>query len=208
MAQSQRSAFPTPSTNDIVILSNAASCLVYDRPIRRDGLLWSELVEWWRAQDPTSDEPARVLGERLDASLASDAERTLFSTYFKLYRSRLGDALPALIPQVYLHYDPAVVKLLRHRPGLRRQRMDFLLLLPGHQRVVIEVDGSQHFSAEGKPSLALYADMVSADRGLRLAGYEIYRFGSNELVGANAPAEIEGFFDRLWALHKPMPLKS
>ncbi|TGV75426.1 hypothetical protein EN801_038970, partial [Mesorhizobium sp. M00.F.Ca.ET.158.01.1.1] len=135
-----------------VILSNAASCLVYDRPIRRDGLLWSELVDWWRSQDPASDEPARALGERLHASLASDAERTLFSTYFKIYRPRLGDALPALIPQVYLQYDPAMVKLLRHRSGLRRQRMDFLLLLPGHQRVVIEVDGSQHFSAERKPS--------------------------------------------------------
>lgn len=200
--------FSDAINNDIVILSNAVSCLVYDRPIRRDGLLWSELVDWWRSQDPASDEPARALGERLHASLASDAERTLFSTYFKIYRPRLGDALPALIPQVYLHYDPAVVKLLRHRSGLRRQRMDFLLLLPGHQRVVIEVDGSQHFSAEGKPSLTLYADMVSADRDLRLAGYEIYRFGSNELVGANAPAEIEGFFDRLWALHKPMPHKS
>ena len=200
--------FADAINNDIVILSNATSCLVYDRPIRRDGLLWSELVEWWRTQDPTTNEPARALGERLHASLASDGERNLFNSYFKLYRHPLGDALPALIPQVYLHYDPAVVKLLRNRSGLQRQRMDFLLLLPGNQRVVIEVDGSQHFSANGKPSLQVYAEMVSADRNLRLAGYEIYRFGSNELVGASALAVIEGFFDRLWALHKLMPTKS
>jgi very-short-patch-repair endonuclease len=107
-----------------------------------------------------------------------------------------------LIPQVYLHYDPAVVKLLRHRAGLPRQRMDFLLLLPNNQRVVIEVDGSQHFSRDGKPSLAAYSDMAGADRDLRLAGYEIYRFGSNELVGEGVGALIERFFDRLWALHK------
>ncbi len=161
------------------------------------------MVEWWRGVpgvDP--DEPARTLGLRLRASLASDAERGLFDTYFRIYRPKLAGALPALIPQVYLHYDPAVVKLLRHRAGLPRQRMDFLLLLPNNQRVVIEVDGSQHFSRDGKPSLTAYAEMVAADRDLRLAGYEIYRFGSNELVAESAGALIERFFDRLWELHK------
>jgi hypothetical protein len=47
--------------------------------------------------------------------------------------------------------------------------------------------------------------MVSADRDLRLAGYEIYRFGSNELVGDRAPDLVSRFFDRLWTLHKINP---
>ena len=64
------------------------------------------------------------------------------------------------------------------------------MLLPNHQRVVIEVDGAHHFSRDGKPSPAVYADMVSADRDLRLSGYEIYRFGANELVGDGAPDVI------------------
>jgi very-short-patch-repair endonuclease len=197
--------FSDAINNNIVILSNASSCLVYDRPIRRDGLLWSELIEWWRGiPGGEPNEAARTLGLRLRASLASDAERNLFDTYFRLYRAKFAGALPALIPQVYLHYDPAVVKLLRHRAGLPRQRMDFLLLLPNSQRVVIEVDGSQHFSRDDKPSLAAYSEMVGADRDLRLAGYEVYRFGSNEVVGQNAAALIERFFDRLWALHKVM----
>ncbi len=38
------------------------------------------------------------------------AERKLFATYFKAYRSVLGEALPALLPQVYLHNEPAVIK--------------------------------------------------------------------------------------------------
>ncbi len=198
--------FSDAINNDIVILSNASSCLVYDRTIRRDGLLWSELVDWWRGLPGVDDdEPARTLGRRLRTSLASDAERALFDTYFKIYRPKLADALPALIPQVYLHYDPAVVKLLRHRAGLPRQRMDFLLLLPNNQRVVIEVDGSQHFTRDGRPSLAAYAEMVAADRELRLCGYEIYRFGANELVGDGAPVVIKSFFDRLWALHNLTP---
>ncbi len=195
--------FSDAINNDIVILSNTDSCLIYDRPIRRDGLLWSELVDWWREQEAhPSPDPARALGHRLRASLASDAELSLFDTYFRLYRPRLGSALPALLPQVYLHYDPANVKQLRRSAAFPRQRMDFLLLLPRSQRIVIEVDGAHHFSRQGKPSLPAYAEMVSADRDLRLAGYEIYRFGANELVGAEASTVIESFFDQLWELQK------
>ena len=186
--------------NDIVILSNVDSCLIYDRAIGRDGLLWSDMVACWQELAP-ANASADALGRRLGASLDSEAEKNLFGSYFRLYRKSLGPALPALIPQVYLHYDPAVVKELRRRSGLVRQRMDFLLLLANKQRVVIEVDGSQHFSHDGKPSLPAYAAMVAADRDLRLDGYEVYRFGANELVGNGAEPLIKRFFDRLWQLH-------
>lgn len=192
--------FADAINNDIVILSGEESCLVYDRPIGSSGLLWSELVAWW--SDVTPGANAANLGARLQESLASDAERKLFATYFKAYRSVLGEALPALLPQVYLHYDPAVVKTLRHRLPLPRQRMDFLLLLPGRQRIVLEVDGKHHFSENDHPSLKVYADMVSADRELRLAGYEVYRFGANELVGDGAETKIADFFEKLFRLHR------
>ena len=192
--------FAAAINNDIVILSGEESCLVYDRPIGASGLLWSELVSWWGGVTPGAD--AAKLGSRLQESLASDAERKLFATYFKAYRSDLGEVLPALLPQVYLHYDPAVVKALRHRLPLTRQRMDFLMLLPDRQRIVIEVDGKHHFSEHDRPSLKVYANMVSADRELRLAGYEVYRFGANELVGDGAEARISDFFDKLFRLHR------
>lgn len=192
--------FSDAINNDIVILSGEESCLVYDRPIGNNGLLWSELVIWWSEQPQGSD--AVGLGKRLQESLASAAEKKLFATYFKAYRTVLGDALPALLPQVYLHYDPAVVKTLRHRLPLPRQRMDFLLLLPGRQRIVIEVDGKHHFSEGEIPSLKVYSEMVSADRELRLAGYEIYRFGANELVGDGAEKKIHDFIDKLFRLHR------
>ncbi|XSC47602.1 hypothetical protein ACF1BQ_020500 [Bradyrhizobium sp. RDT10] len=135
------------------------------------------------------------------ASLDSLAEQGLFDTYFRRYRPMLKSNLPALIPQVYLHYDPAVVRTLRHRASFPRQRMDFLLLLPNSTRIVIEVDGRHHFTRNDEPSLPAYSEMVSADRDLRLAGYEIFRFGANELVGAGSQALIERFFDRLFQLH-------
>ncbi|MCA3456888.1 MAG: hypothetical protein ING01_06520 [Rhodobacter sp.] len=191
--------FADAINNDIVILSGEESCLVYDRRIGANGLLWAELVSWWCELTPGAD--AAKLGARLQESLASDAERKLFATYFKAYRPALGEALPALLPQVYLHYDPAIVKSLRHRLPLPRQRMDFLMLLPSRQRIVIEVDGKHHFSENDLPSLKVYADMVSADRELRLAGYEVYRFGANELVGNGAEARVTDFFDKLFRLH-------
>ena len=105
------------------------------------------------------------------------------------------------MPQVFLQCDPAVVRTLRHRLPLPRQRMDFLRLLPGSQRIVLEVDGQHHFSEGDHPSLKVYPGMVSADRELRLAGYEIYWFGANELVGEGAERRIMDFFDKPFRLH-------
>jgi hypothetical protein len=66
---------------------------------------------------------------------------------------------------------------------------------------VIEVDGKQHYSDEDGPSPRLYAEMVAADRDLKLAGYEVYRFGGHELAGASGEARAGEFFQRLFAKH-------
>src|SRR5439155_20343754 len=124
--------------------------------------------------------------ERLEDSLASEPEKLLFETYWGL--TFLGH--PALIPQVYLHYDPYTLKHLPDGKRLPRQRMDFLMLFPNNVRIVLEVDGKQHYSKENEEgqyiaSPKLYAEMVAEDRRLKLAGYEIYRFGGYELRGSD-----------------------
>ena len=80
--------------------------------------------------------------------------------------------------------------------------MDFLLLFTDRRRVVIEVDGKQHYADGDVASPRLYAEMVSEDRRLRLAGYEVYRFGGWELFGSGATARVEEFFDDLAARMK------
>ena len=113
--------------------------------------------------------------------------------------------LPALIPQVYLHDDP-YTRRERGAPGpLPRQRMDFLLLLPDRKRVVIEADGRQHYADDdGKASPGRYAEMVREDRALRLAGYEVYRFGVKELADGKAGQDlVRQFFDSLLERHLP-----
>ena len=197
--------FSDAVSNDIVILSNADSCLVYDRPITGAGLLWVDLVEWWAENSP-ADAPEDVfrkeLGHRLQTSLASKGEENLFNTFFKEFHEKLGKSLPALVPQVYLHYDPATIRELKGKKRIPRQRMDFLMLLPRRARVVLEVDGKHHFAdEEGRASHDRYAEMVSADRDLRLKGYEVYRFSAKELVGESAMELIVRFFERLLARH-------
>jgi very-short-patch-repair endonuclease len=187
--------------NDIEVVENEKNCLIYDRPLESHGLSWNELVDWWMAINGRLGDPepaGRTLYGRLASTLASPPEKLLFKTYCALYGTR-GFEIPALIPQVYLHYDPYVRRDYFMQGGrLNRQRMDFLLLLPGRQRVVIEVDGSHHYSDEGNPSPIKYSEMVSEDRTLRLAGYEVYRFGGYELAIERGGEEmLAEFFDRL-----------
>jgi hypothetical protein len=208
--------FADAINNDIVILRHAEHCLVYDDPLTDEGLHWTKLVEWWAARDgldPKDTATRNQFGERLRRSLASEPERRFFNAYFKIMRAQVGEALPALVPQVYLHYDPMTLRELRERGGARRfdvQRMDFLLLLPHGVRVVVEIDGQQHYStgteASAKPSPEEYARTVRSDRHLRLAGYEVYRFGGYELRDEHSCATlVEDFFARLFRRHKVFP---
>lgn len=193
-------------TNDIQIVENEQYCLVYDKLISEHGLLWTDLVEWWSEQQhltslPRNDQE-KQLYQRLLLSLASPPEKLLFGTYFQHFRRIANNNLPALIPQVYLHYDPKTLSQLTKGQHLVRQRMDFLLLFSNHDRVVLEVDGQQHYSANSIARPDLYARMVAEDRRLRLAGYEIYRFGGSELRDETGRNIIIDFFDALFLRHK------
>ncbi|MFJ3658818.1 hypothetical protein ACIPPR_36625 [Streptomyces nigra] len=195
-------------SNRLEIVRNAEYCLTYTRPLDAAGLSWAALVDWWQRMHGQRDrlEASQVLCARLAESLASPPEEVLFHTYAALYFREGGHALPALIPQVYLHYDPYTAKR-RAEPGpLARQRMDFLLLLPNRVRVVLEVDGQQHYSVDGKASPQLYAQMVSEDRQLSLSGYDVYRFGGHELDRNNGPRIVAGFFRELFQRYDvPLP---
>ncbi|KAB2901127.1 MAG: hypothetical protein F9K35_05965 [Burkholderiaceae bacterium] len=152
-----------------------------------------------------------VLGAR------SPGEFAVFQGYYERYGSSLGDRLPALIPQVYLHYDPYTRRQRGDEQFLTRQRMDFLLMFEQGVRVVIEIDGRQHYAVPDADSLdryiahpQRYAEMVAEDRRLKLMGYEVYRFGGFEFldvdldqrtVGARAQQCVGDFFDRLLSRH-------
>ncbi|MEU8305023.1 hypothetical protein AB0C84_15830 [Actinomadura sp. NPDC048955] len=206
--------------NVVEVTRNAHTCLFYDRPLGPSGLTWRDLIDWWRSErslvDANDEDVGRDLYKRLCASLGSEPEGLLLQTYCTYFPVTPAGALfPALLPQVYLHYDPST-RLERQRAGeddvLERERMDFLMLLPNGVRIVLEVDGQQHYGVpdpddhDGHRYIAtprLYSDMVAEDRRLRLAGYEVYRFGGHELTDDKAAAKsmLRTFFFNLLGEH-------
>ncbi|WP_432983204.1 hypothetical protein [Dactylosporangium sp. CA-233914] len=210
----------TDAINNVIrIVDNEEYCLSYDKPLEPHGLTWSELNSWWAGVTGLGSGDERVAASSLYQRLIESLDRGLpeserpgpeylmFHEYCALCAER-GFDMPALIPQVYLHYDPYVRRKFMVESGQpKRQRMDFLLLLPNRNRVVIEIDGVQHYSHDGVPSPRLYADMVAEDRRLRLAGYEIHRFGGYELR-KNSPSArplVRQFFVDLLERYKLEP---
>lgn len=200
--------------NTIEIVRNAEYCLVYNLPIFQSGLLWQGLVEWWANSNNLAfpnRETEESLFLRLRNTLASPPEKLFFNSYFQAYHDALGESFPALIPQVYLHFDPKSLKDLGNQQRLPRQRMDFLMLLPNNQRIVIEIDGKQHYSENNNvPSPRKYSEMVAEDRRLRLLGYEVYRFGGyelkdDELNKAQSENSVQNFFCQLFDKHRIVP---
>ena len=198
------------TTNEIQIVENEQYCLVYDRAILQHGLLWQELVGWWQERQnlPRVEAAEIALHARLCKSLATSApESLLFNTYFVQFRRILGEKLPALIPEVYLHYDPYTLRQLQGVKRLPRQRMDFLMLLPNDNRIVLEIDGKQHYALDnGQASPQRYAEMVAEDRRLKLSGYEVYHFGGYEFLNERkVPEIVNSFFGALFKRHVAMP---
>lgn len=127
----------------------------------------------------------------------SPPQTLLFRAFFEGFH-RAVPFLPALLPEVWLHWDPRTVKE-RGPDALLRFRMDFLLLLPQGVRVVIEVDGKHHYAdATGSADVQRYAHMVKVDRELKFAGYEVFRFGAAELQAPTAKADVKTFFEALF----------
>lgn len=197
--------------NDMEILSDPDDVLAYDCPISADGLLWRDLQTWWQATRdiPDDAEAKRSLYKRLVRSLPepeiSPPQRHLFDLYHEIHGPAVHN-LPALLPEVWLHWDPKTVRE-RGREALLRFRMDFLLLLPRGQRVVLEVDGSQHYTRNGQPDPATYAAGMRGDRELKLSGYEVFRFGAYELRDRDrARLGLEEFFAALFQRFGVSPL--
>lgn len=202
--------------NNIEIASGAENVLVYDRPIGKEGLTWGSLQDWWAdlQSEPNEHSAKQSLYRRLHSSLpeSSPPQQHLFKHYFKCFGSDIP-RLPALLPEVWLHWDPKTVQE-RGKEALLRFRMDFLLLLPHGHRIVIEVDGKHHYANDaGRACPKNYAKMARADRELKLAGYEVFRFGASELsFEASAADSVCGFFrsmfDRFCVSYNPRTASS
>ena len=189
--------------NDIEIVTHSDDVLVFDEPIR-GGLRWRDLQSWWARHQgiENGDAAKRSLYKRLWSCLpkSSPPQRLLFKSFFSHFAERVPD-LPALLPEVWLHYDPKTV-MARGSDALLRQRMDYLMLLQSGARIVIEIDGQHHYSSGERPDSKRYAAMAKADRDLKLCGYDVYRFGAYELSGETGGSNVVAFFEDLFQKHR------
>lgn len=194
-------------SNDIEIASNADKVLVYDRPIDHKGLTWQQLQDWWRDTNrlEKEEQAKKELYARLRQSLpkSSPPQNIFFDSYFKTFQKKIP-LLPALLPEVWLHWDAKTVRD-RGVNALLRSRMDFLLLLPNDVRVVIEVDGKEHYANGDLACPKKYSEMVNADRLLKLDGYQVFRFGGYELKEDSAFELAKDFWIRLYQKYDVIP---
>lgn len=175
-------------TNDVKIINGEDKCLVYTLPISNEGLSWHDLVTWWNKGNEEYELCVeQELFKRLELSLESEPEKMFMKIYYNNLHKLKNNKLPALIPQIYCHYDPKSAKM-RNGQIYVHQRMDFLLLVSNNRRVVIEIDGKQHYSVDDKASPKLYSKMVEDDRRLKFYGYDVFRFGGFEFIN---PSKIK-----------------
>jgi hypothetical protein len=188
-------------TGNIEIAGSEENCLTYNFAIPVDkGLPWLSLVDWWADKNPpvnTIEKNQNDLYLRLYKSIETDAGKILFKTYYKKFKY-LGDRLPALLPRVYFHNVPGMINELNRGKKLENYRIDFLMILPEHKNVVIQVDSKQHYADYDKFSPKKYAEILSAERKLKLNNYEVFRFSAFEFNSKNEENAIEDFFTKLF----------
>lgn len=193
-------AFDDALNNDIRITRNENQCLIYNRSIPSSGVMWNDLIEWYAVENNLTDgqnpEVAFItrLCDCLDTSFKANGakagpETWMLQAYYNL-KKELGIDLPALIPQVYLYYDPQTLKQ-RGYKLFEHQKMDFLMIFSHKDRIVIEIDGKQHYAEGTTASPKLYSEMVRAHREMSLLGYDVYRFGGYEFMGADADETVK-----------------
>ncbi|PJE06611.1 MAG: hypothetical protein CK429_26835 [Mycobacterium sp.] len=186
--------------NELESVADADAVLLYDRPIGPDGLRWNDLETWWtQTRPPLPGKTARqALFTRLRSAIpaSSPPQQLLFRCFHDIFRDAVPE-LPALLPEVWLCWDPKTVRQ-RGAAALPRYRIDFLMLIGTH-RVVLEVDGASHYAdADNRPDPARYAARMAADRDLRLRGYDVFRFGAYELRDERARPMLADFFGDLF----------
>lgn len=173
--------------------------LYYDQPIGNSPITWNKICSWYDKEHALGFDFS--FEERLRKAVnhcGSPIEEFFFDAYLEL-KSEIGDNIPALLPQVWLYYDEKAQKE-RIEKIFEHQCMDFMMLFSNSKRIVIELDGAQHYSDDESipgrdypvkvASTQKYAAMVSAQRDMTLAGYEVYRFGGSEFAGEDRGKEI------------------
>ncbi|MFP3413749.1 hypothetical protein SB773_19460 [Bacillus sp. SIMBA_074] len=172
--------------SDLTIIDDLKDLyMVFAENISEDGLTWGQLFEWWEKRNgKTRQDLIRKL-----RSVCNEPEKFFFDEYYSLYKD---DYYPAILPQVTISYSPILSKSDLEKLNIvpeHRYTMDFMVIPNKNTKIVIEIDGIEHYSYKNPDNInvastRLYAEQMKSDRKLKLKGYTIFRFGGYEFKGA------------------------
>jgi hypothetical protein len=106
-----RHRYPRCGSNDVKIVRNADKVVVFEKALPSGLLSWADLQAWWSEKMGIKEdaEAKKTRYKRLLQSVkqsGSLGELAMFRAYFEHFDRLEPASLPALLPQVYLHYDP------------------------------------------------------------------------------------------------------
>lgn len=173
-------------SNKIKVKSNKGDYIIYTNDKNISGLRWSDLILWWKKEYNVNEEYAKEqLLSKLTNCCEDGPEKKYFEIYVENFLEKHKEDSIALLPQVWYHYDPKTKSQRDNKDTLYVQRLDFMMLLPNNIRIVIEIDGIQHYSKKDDNGIyvanpELYSKLTEHDRLLQLQGYRVLRYGGYE----------------------------
>lgn len=164
---------------------------IYDKEINSLGVRKADIEEWCLENRISEDE----FYNKLKKSIRKDAEAQVkfYEYYMKhIYNDTKKDFF--LFPEVYVNVNMKSWDL------ESKQCIDFMMILPNKEKVIIEIDGIGHYANENKGKWYADSNKFSVDRKfdreMQFQGYKVFRFGNVEIN--NDISVVEEFFKELF----------
>lgn len=191
-------------TNLLDVEERPEEYLVYKEeiPINK-GLTYHELERWWN--ENYFGDLWCTLDDRLMADM-SNSQKMFYISYYRTFKNKLEKNLPALLPETYVKYDNKTIKQ-RLGSKVTFQRMDFGLILPHNRKILIELDGKQHYSKQDingnwVVDPEIYALERKLDRDMKFQGYEVIRVGNEELRQEGVDNVVKDLFEKMYTFYE------
>lgn len=166
------------------------SYYVYEGEVNKQGIKRQEIEAWCLNERISKEEFYKNVKE----SIGSNAkyQRMFYEYYLESIYNKKTKKDFFLFPEVYVQLNST------NNDYENKQRVDFLIVLPNNRKVIIEIDGIDHYAEkiDGKwiASMKKYTTDRKFDRKMSQLGYTIYRFSNSEIEDKK---EIEKFFDEI-----------
>ena len=176
---------------DIFIQADGFMCdrsnnlLDYRGSFSTSGITVSDIDRYFLGQNRDQIEIARMYKTSMQYECEQIFYQAYFAQFIKPYLENKHRAPIALLPQVYLNWDPLTQKQRGYK--LVNQRVDFLWYGPNHFPLVIEIDGPSHWEF---PDVG-YRVQCEFDRDLMDRGFHIRRFTNDEIRSWHSQNRLE-----------------